>query len=157
MRLFLFLALLLPLAACSDSEGAEADSVAVLPEADPADPAPVDTLDADSADPVSAQPPAADEEGPVGYDEMAYRVQSAQSGDAACYLELAPESGGEANRYTASFEVCEQIEADGLTGRLVTFQMEEGEIMAASCEGDPDCTDRETVQTVTGITVVRVE
>ena len=130
MRLLLLAALLLPLAACADADD---PTPVVVTDPDPVDPAPIDTI----------QP-----------DGIAYRIESAQPGDAACYLELTPEAGGAAETLPAAFEVCDQIEAEGLTGQVVTLQMEEGQMMAASCQGDPACTDSETVQMVTTVTAM---
>ncbi len=81
----------------------------------------------------------------------AYRIVSAASGDRACYLDLDPEAGGETESFYADFEVCYEIETDGLTGRLVTLTTEPGTIMAESCEGDIECTDTETVDLVMAI------
>lgn len=133
MRRLALAALALSLAACaSDPAEAPAPEPAAEPDAVLAEPA--------------AEPTDAPADAPA-----AYRIVSAASGDRACYLDLDPEAGGETESFYADFEVCYEIETDGLTGRLVTLTTEPGTIMAESCEGDIECTDTETVDLVMAI------
>ena len=67
------------------------------------------------------------------------------AGDHACYVDFVDEQGQPFSEM-ASFEICER---DDLVGQQVHIEYEEGNVYAASCEGDMDCLDTETVMLVT--------
>ncbi|MGB3542600.1 hypothetical protein [Rubrivirga sp.] len=64
-----------------------------------------------------------------------------ESGDRACYVMLR-EDGGAATTVMADYSVCD---SDVIIGRRVQLDYEPGNVIAESCEGDPDCLDTETV------------
>src|SRR5690554_7854576 len=65
-------------------------------------------------------------------------------GDHACYVDF---MDGEGKPFSemATFEVCDR---DDLIGQKVQIEFEEGNVYAASCQGNMDCTDTETVMLV---------
>ncbi|GMV21065.1 MAG: hypothetical protein AMXMBFR57_10140 [Acidimicrobiia bacterium] len=63
------------------------------------------------------------------------------SGDTACYVTLKPETGDPVTEM-ADFEICEKKE---LVGKRVTLTWEEGNVLAAECQGDVDCGKSEKV------------
>lgn len=76
-------------------------------------------------------------------------VQSLNVGDRACYVEVA-DNQGEIFTEFADFEICEQ----DLVGQQVRFTYEMGDIQAASCQGNPECADTETVMLITQAQVI---
>jgi hypothetical protein len=68
-------------------------------------------------------------------------IQSLQQGDRACYVSVMDGSGNISEQF-ANFELCQQTELVGQSARLF---YEPQPIQAASCQGDPECTDSETV------------
>jgi len=74
---------------------------------------------------------------------------SLQMGDAACYVVLRDENGED--QMLADFPICEMTHA---IGKTVRFTTDEQSVMAASCEGDMDCTDTESVIMITSMQVV---
>ncbi len=108
---------------------------------EPANEAPTQ-VDAPAAEPEAtpaAAPVAKAEAGPVG------KLVSLQNGDAACYVVIQG-SAGEAS-YPGDFDLCGP-EGEALVGKDVQLRLETGTVMAATCEGDPACTDTEEVQQV---------
>ncbi|WP_159790058.1 hypothetical protein [Sodalinema gerasimenkoae] len=75
-------------------------------------------------------------------------IQSLQSGDRACYVEVLGASGS-ISKQLAGFEICENTDLVGQPARLF---YEPQSIQAASCQGNPECRDRETV-----LLIVRAE
>lgn len=73
------------------------------------------------------------------------RFVTAEVGDTACYLEVIDPAGKPVS-LLANFEICE---TRGLIGQKVALTYERGAVLAASCEGDPDCKDRDAVWLVT--------
>ena len=71
-------------------------------------------------------------------------VLALTAGDRACYLRLETWTG-EVVEQMASFELCEQ---EALIGQRVILRRERQSVMAASCEGDPECPDVEWVELV---------
>lgn len=61
-------------------------------------------------------------------------VTDLTSGDRACYVDLVDENGRKTNQF-ARFEICQQ----DLIGAQVRLTYETGNILAFSCNGDPDC------------------
>lgn len=78
-------------------------------------------------------------------------VQSLAAGDRACYVELIDEQG-ELTTELANFEVCEQ----DLVGQQVRLTYETANVLAASCQGDPDCGESETVMLVSAVDVLKL-
>ncbi|MEP0899165.1 hypothetical protein NC979_01220 [Leptolyngbya subtilissima AS-A7] len=76
-------------------------------------------------------------------------VQSLNVGDRACYVEVVNDEGETFTEF-ADFEICEQ----NLVGEQVRFTYEMGDIQAASCQGDPECADTETVMLITQAQVI---
>ena len=74
-------------------------------------------------------------------------VVEAVPGDRGCYLTVA-DTSGEAVMHLADFGVCEQAD---LVGRRVTLVTQPTRVQATSCAGNPECTDSETVDLVTGV------
>jgi hypothetical protein len=75
------------------------------------------------------------------------------AGDAACYLELKGPSGDPVTM-DADFELCPggAHDATGLVGRSVRLEKKPLQVMAPSCQGDPECTESVTVDAVVGLT-----
>ena len=72
-----------------------------------------------------------------------------QNGDRACYVVLRTSSGEQT--LPGSFELCAggEHDATALIGMAVTYRTEQTGISAASCEGNPDCSDTDMVDLVT--------
>ena len=68
-------------------------------------------------------------------------VTDMESGDRACYVTLRTDGGGSQTVY-ADYSVCD---SNALIGRRVQLEYAPDEIIAESCEGDPECLDTETV------------
>ncbi|MEM0961425.1 MAG: hypothetical protein AAGK21_02640 [Bacteroidota bacterium] len=138
----LLLIALLPLAACAGTDEPE----------EPAD-VPVDSVTVisnegtDVIDPDLAADAPADTTGPVQAEvagetvPMRAVVTGMESGDLSCYLSLRTDGGAEETVF-ADYSVCD---SDAIVGRRVQIEYQPGEVMAASCEGDPDCLDTDRV------------
>jgi hypothetical protein len=68
-------------------------------------------------------------------------LQSLQVGDRGCYVEVRSSDGSLAN-VLGSFELCDATAAVGQEARLY---YEPQTVTAATCQGDPECQDQETV------------
>lgn len=68
-------------------------------------------------------------------------VTEIENGDRACYVTVRTD-GGSSETIFADYSLCD---TDGLLGRRVQIEYAPGTVMAASCEGDPDCLDTEAV------------
>ena len=90
----------------------------------------------------TVSPPAADPEVVV--------VRGLTQGDRACYMEL-EDAKGQRSEEEASFEICEQAQ---LVGQRVQLTREPTSILAMSCQGDPECTQRDTVDLIITAEVV---
>lgn len=75
------------------------------------------------------------------------KVVSLQAGDIACYVEL--DYGNRTDTLMADFEICERP----LVGKRIRFETRKENVMAASCEGDPDCGESEVVDLITSVQV----
>lgn len=78
-------------------------------------------------------------------------VQDLTVGDRACYVKLT-DSNGQVSTEFANFEICDQ----DIVGKQVRLTYESGNIMAESCQGDPECAQSETVMLITGAEVLAV-
>lgn len=94
-----------------------------------------------------APPPAPAAAAPAPAKEETVVVRGRVAGDRACYLMVEDETGKTRDQM-ASFELCER---EDLVGRRARLHFEKGQVMAESCQGNPDCPDTETVDLVTGI------
>ncbi|HVT43564.1 MAG TPA: hypothetical protein VMT00_04165, partial [Thermoanaerobaculia bacterium] len=65
-------------------------------------------------------------------------------GDRACYMGLQQDDGS-VREEEAAFELCDRLT---LIGQQVRLQRAMTDLMALSCEGDPECTDRDTVNLI---------
>ena len=71
-------------------------------------------------------------------------IQSLNLGDRACYVEIVGDQGEQSTEF-ADFEICQQQD---LIGHRVQLTYESGEIMAAPCQGNPECAEAETVMLI---------
>jgi hypothetical protein len=71
-------------------------------------------------------------------------IQSLNLGDRACYVEITDDQGEQSTEF-ADFEICQQQD---LIGQRVQLTYESGKIMAASCQGNPECAATETVMLI---------
>jgi hypothetical protein len=94
-----------------------------------------------------APPPVPAAAVPAPAKEETVVVRGRMAGDRACYLTVEDEAGKTRDQM-ASFELCER---EDLVGRRARLHFEKGQVMAESCQGNPDCSDTETVDLVTGI------
>ena len=67
-----------------------------------------------------------------------------ESGDRACYLTVR-DDGGAATTVMADYSVCD---SNAILDRRVYLEYAPSNVIAASCEGDPDCLETETVAMV---------
>jgi hypothetical protein len=89
--------------------------------------------------------PAAEQAAPTSTKIVVVRGRVA--GDRACYLNVEDEKG-QSREEMASFELCER---EDLVGRRARLHFGKAQVMAESCQGNPDCPDTETVDLVNGI------
>ncbi|MEO1329327.1 MAG: hypothetical protein AAFW46_06680 [Pseudomonadota bacterium] len=75
------------------------------------------------------------------------RLDQLQNGDAACSL-LLTTPGGEALILPGDFDLCAR---DDLIGTDVALRYATADMLAPSCEGDPDCPDTVSATIVTEI------
>lgn len=68
-------------------------------------------------------------------------VTDVDAGDRVCTLTLRTDAGAETDVY-GDFSLCE---TDGLMGERIQIEYAPDDILAASCDGDPDCLETETV------------
>jgi len=101
----------------------------------------VDTPAAPAAAPDSA-PAAAPPAAPAGPHQDTAVVRSLTDGDRGCYVVLEDEGGARFDRI-APFELCERPE---LVGRRVRITLGPGAVAADSCQGNPECTESDTVE-----------
>ena len=74
-------------------------------------------------------------------------------GDAACYVTVKDAAGAD-QTYPGTFDLCPGggMDAGTLVGKQVLLGFGKASLIAASCEGDPECTDTEEVDAVMSIT-----
>ena len=77
-------------------------------------------------------------------------VTDMESGDRACYLTLR-EDGGASTTVFADYSVCD---SNAILDRRVQIEYAPDDIIAASCEGDPECLDTETVAMAVVVTPI---
>lgn len=79
----------------------------------------------------------------LSYSQSSYygTVKSMQAGDVACYVDLIGDDGKN-YQSLANFDICDKRR---LIGKRVNIFYEQGNVMAASCNGDMDCRRTETV------------
>ena len=79
----------------------------------------------------------------------AVTLVSVESGDAACYLNVRTAAGTE-EALAADFELCPggKSDASRLVGRKVVLERRPEQVMADSCQGDPECNETKTVDLV---------
>lgn len=79
-------------------------------------------------------------------------LKELQNGDRACYVVL--DVDGAEQSIEGDFELCPGAgkDASGLIGQRVTWTTEKAKVQAASCEGDPDCSDSDEVDLIVTIT-----
>ena len=70
-------------------------------------------------------------------------IESLQTGDIACYLQLT-----DGRQLMADFALCENEQPP--LGEPLLLRATEQQVAAASCEGDPECADSETVSLIVG-------
>ena len=132
----LALAALVCLCACGD-DAETGSAVAAGPSPDGSNPTSVaDSIPASSFRTDSSQ---------VDYD-LPVTLVSVASGDIACYLTVRPDGGAERTEY-ADYRLCER---DDLVGQRLVLTATPSPVQAQSCEGDPECTDTQMVNLVTG-------
>ena len=68
-------------------------------------------------------------------------VTDMQSGDVSCYLTIRSDDGTSSTVH-ADYSVCD---SNVILGRRVQIEYAQGDVLADSCEGDPECLDTETV------------
>ncbi len=68
-------------------------------------------------------------------------VTDIESGDRSCYITLRTDDGASETVH-ADYSVCD---TNVIEGRRVQIEYAPDDILAPSCEGDPDCLDTETV------------
>lgn len=78
-------------------------------------------------------------------------LKDLQNGDRACYVVI--EVDGAEQSIEGDFDLCAggPKDATALIGKRVTYTTEKAKVQAASCEGNPDCTDSDEVDLVTSI------
>lgn len=88
----------------------------------------------------------------LSYAQTSYvgTVKSMQAGDVACYVDLIGDDG-KIYQSMANFEICDKTR---LIGKRVNIFYEQGNIMAASCNGDMDCRRTETVWIINKMTKI---
>lgn len=76
-------------------------------------------------------------------------INSASAGDVACYLEVT-DASGTAQSLMADFSICERTDLDG---KKATLTYSKQNVLADSCQGNPDCSDSKTVDLVTKVNI----
>lgn len=71
-------------------------------------------------------------------------------GDRACYVDSI-DNKGKTQVEMADFEICEQ---KALINRQVIFTYTKENVMAAECQGNPECTKSETVNWISSIKTI---
>jgi hypothetical protein len=87
---------------------------------------------------------------PLAVDSAVVVVRGLTMGDRACYIEL-EDGQGQRTQEEASFEICEQGQ---LVGQRVRLTREPTSILAMSCQGNPECTERDLVDLIIVVEVV---
>jgi hypothetical protein len=77
-------------------------------------------------------------------------VITLQNADTACNVELQFENAGP-EIWPADFSICQQQ----LQGKRIRFKTKKSKVMAASCQGDPSCTQSDEVDLIVSVEVVK--
>lgn len=116
------------------------------------DPAPTDAPDAavvaDDAAGAAADAPRDEAPDEPTLGDVEYRLVSAAGDASGCTLDVEPVAGGAPLTVPADPAICEAFGSAGLAGRRARLTTEATSVPAASCDGDPDCPDREEVDLV---------
>lgn len=72
------------------------------------------------------------------------------AGDTGCYVDYLDENGTAQNEL-ALFEVCEQT---ALIKKKVQFTYQSEQVLADSCQGNPECQDHKTVNLIGKVQIV---
>lgn len=80
-------------------------------------------------------------------------IRSMENGDVACYLDIFDERG---NQYQemADFEICDQT---NLLNKNVKFYYRMNNVLAASCNGNPDCRRSDTVYLINRVEEIQLQ
>ncbi len=79
-----------------------------------------------------------------------FYVLDMQAGDVACYVDI-QNNNDENQQIMADFKICEQRQ---FIGKHVVGFFEQAHVLAASCEGDMDCGESDTVDLITAMQVI---
>lgn len=101
--------------------------------------------------PAQAQTPSPSRKDATPAGAPVVRIKSLTQGDMACYVTL-EDARGKRSEEMASFELCEQTR---LIGQRVRLKRERSAVMAASCQGDPECRKTQTVNLIVKAEKVR--
>jgi hypothetical protein len=79
-------------------------------------------------------------------------LERLEAGDRACYVVVRDAAGAELS-HPGDFELCPGggADASALVGSRVTLETRRESIQAESCQGNPECTDSETVDLVVAV------
>lgn len=78
-------------------------------------------------------------------------VKSLSQGDVACYVDLVDENN-QGFSEMADFDIC-GLESK-IKGKKVKLTYTAQNVMADSCQGNPECKDSKTVQLITSVTLM---
>jgi hypothetical protein len=87
---------------------------------------------------------------PLTSDPEILVVRGLTTGDRACYMKL-ENAQGQSSEELAEFDICTQSQ---LVDKRVRLTRTPTPISAMSCQGDPECQERETVNLITAVEVV---
>ena len=87
---------------------------------------------------------------PLPSDPKIMVVRGLTMGDRACYMKL-ENAQGQSSENLADFDICTQSQ---LVNKRVRLTRTPTPISAMSCQGDPECKERETVNLITAVKVV---
>ncbi|MBD1844339.1 hypothetical protein H6F89_13250 [Cyanobacteria bacterium FACHB-63] len=87
---------------------------------------------------------------PLTTDSKIVVVRSLTTGDRACYMKL-ENAQGQSSEALAKFDICTQSQ---LVNKRVRLTRKPTPISAMSCQGNPECKEKETVNLITAVEVV---
>jgi len=94
----------------------------------------------------ASAPPAAEPYSASAGDTNVYTFVSVEQADTACYVTV-HDAGGAEKTYPGEFDLCTHDPIPAV-GARVRIEWGTATILAASCEGNPDCPDSDEVQIV---------
>lgn len=105
----------------------------------------------DGGDAAQPEAPAEKEPAPEPSTGGKGKLLGLEQGDVACYVDLQTKEGERSLH--GDFELCPGggSDASALIGKKVAFTTGWTTVQADSCEGNPDCTDTQKVELVTGL------